>query len=225
MGGACSYGSVNGLPTCANGEMNARFSRWAGGGGGGGGGDEDGDAASFMMSDCDAVAGILTQHHFTSTPEATCAAAMSGGCDYDCGDFYTQHMPAAIAAGLVNRSQLVASTTRIVAAAFRNGDFEPAAAEPARGIPASVVGSPAHIALARSTAEQAITLLNSEAAAVPPPTRSPAGEGGAAAAATAAGGSAAVALLPLVPGVGGSIAFIGPHANSSELLLSNYFGR
>jgi beta-glucosidase len=71
-----------------------------------------------------------------------------------------------------------------------------------RKIGPEVINSPAHSALALEVAEQAIVLLKSE---------------------PAVGGS--TPLLPLDATKLSRVAFIGPHSNSSELLLGNYFGR
>jgi hypothetical protein len=213
--------------------MNALFKRWsqqatpADSGGGGDGGGKDGGGGggggsvateAFLMSDCDAVSSIINGHHYTTTNASTCAAAMTGGCDYDCGDFYTQHMDEALRAGLVNRSQLVDASARILTAAFLHGEFEPDGTVPARDITVEAVNSPEHKQLALEVARQAIVLLRNEmlpAAATATPHSSSGGGGG---------GNSSQPLLPLNKSLT-RFAFIGPHANSSELLLSNYFGR
>ena len=37
-----------------------------------------------------AVSCIMDDHHFTNTTEDTCAAALQGGCDLDCGGLLSQ---------------------------------------------------------------------------------------------------------------------------------------
>lgn len=49
----------------------------------------------------------MTQHHYTNTTSATCAAALHAGVDLDCGSFYTGYMSEAIASGAVAKDDVV----------------------------------------------------------------------------------------------------------------------
>ena len=44
----------------------------------------------YIVSDCGAVSCIMGDHHFTNTTDDTCAAALQGGCDLDCGGLLSQ---------------------------------------------------------------------------------------------------------------------------------------
>ena len=138
----------------------------------------------------------LHGHAYETTNASTVAAAMNGSCDYDCGDFYLKHMGEALDAGSVTRAQVEQAAAQILVQLFLRGEFEPDAAVPARSIGPEVVNSAAHAEVALDTALQAIVLLKSEPAA-----------------------GRARPLLPIDAATSQSFAFIGPHANSSELLL------
>ena len=69
---------VNGVPSCANGRLNNDVLR------------SQYNFRGYVVSDCGAVSCIKDDHHFTNTTEDTCAAALQGGCDLDCGGLLSQ---------------------------------------------------------------------------------------------------------------------------------------
>jgi beta-glucosidase-like glycosyl hydrolase len=64
---------VNGVPSCANGRLNNHVLR------------DMHNFDGYVVSDCGGVSCIMDAHKYTSTVEDTCAAALQGGCDLDCG--------------------------------------------------------------------------------------------------------------------------------------------
>jgi pre-mRNA-splicing factor SYF2/beta-D-xylosidase 4 len=153
----------------------------------------------YITSDCDAIYDICYAHNYTSTPEQAVADALSAGCDLDCGNTYGDHLISALQQGLVNISYLDASLTRLFTLRMQLGLFDPVAGQPYTNYTLDVVDSAQHRALARQAAREGITLLKNQPAA----------------------GDAAP-LLPLRAPL--RIALIGPNANVTDTLCSNYYG-
>ena len=86
----CSYNSVNGVPSCANGWLLGTVARKAWG--------FDG----YVTSDCDAVANVLSPHGYVKTAEQAVAVTLKAGMDVDCSYFVGQHGAAALQQGLID---------------------------------------------------------------------------------------------------------------------------
>ena len=151
------------------------------------------------MSDCGAVAGITGSHRYTSTANATIAAALvQGGVDLDCGTYYPEHMCQALTDGAVSQGDIDQGARRVFRAMLRLGFFDPMEDQPmVLSLGAKDVDSAASRALAREAAAQSMVLLKHQ------------GD-----------------LLPM-DGADGRldaravrIAFIGPHANATTDMLS-----
>ncbi len=184
-GGAASvmsaYNRVNGEPCSASPTLLQKILR-----------DEWG-FDGYVVSDCWAIRDIHEGHGVTPTPQASAALAVKTGCDLNCGCTY-QHIPAALAAGLLTEADLDICLRRLFRARLRLGLFDPPARVAHAAIPYEVNDSDAHRALARATAAASMVLLKNE------------GD-----------------LLPLRRDLR-SVAVIGPNANDREALLGNYFG-
>ena len=173
----CSYGSFNGLPDCLHKDYITDLIRdkwnWTG----------------FVVSDCDAI-----DNHRTVSANLTEAAARAliAGVDLDCGPYYMNHLPAAVAQGLVSEAVVDAAALRVLVHQFKLGKFDPQekSTNPYDQISLEEVGSAAHATLAQEAAIQSMTLLKNEGA-----------------------------LLPLKKTM--KMAFLGPHANSSTDLEGN----
>lgn len=184
-GGAYSimsaYNRTNGEPCSASPTLLQRILR------------EEWGFEGFVVSDCWAVRDIHQDHGVTRTPEESAALSVKAGCDLNCGCTY-QHLPAAVAQGLLDESDLDRCIERLFLARFRLGLFDPPEQVPYASIPYEINDRPEHRALARTAAQEAIVLLKN------------------------AGG-----LLPLRKDIS-SIAVIGPNAYEPKVLLGNYFG-
>ena len=102
--------------------------------------------------------------------------------------------------------------SRVAFALIRTGQLDAeGAASPFTKIQKSVVDNAAARALAMEAGQQSIVLLQNEPV-------------GAAAQGTAAKPLAARKLLPLVVKAGTKLAFLGPHADATQAMLSNYHG-
>ena len=111
-----------------------------------------------IVSDCDAIADIDEGHHLVSSKAGAAALALQRGVNLNCGDTYLS-LPDAEKQGLVTEAQIDSSLAVLLRTRFRLGLFDPAGSNPYDRIPASVINSPEHRALARKVAEKAIVLL------------------------------------------------------------------
>lgn len=182
----CSYNAVNGVPACADKVLMTDLVRKQWG--------FDG----YIVSDCGAVADIIYHHHYTQSPEQTCASTMNAGMDINCGDFLSTHGKKALEAGLLRKPVIHKALKKLFRVQMRLGMFEKGG-QPFADITPKMIDTPAHRQLALEAARQAVVLLKNENA-----------------------------TLPLNPGTFSSndvpLALIGPHFNASEVLLGNYQG-
>lgn len=183
----CSYNAVNGVPSCADKALLTDLVRgqWK----------FDG----YITSDCEAVYDVLYEHHYTQTPERTCATTLSAGMDLNCGEFLTAHLPKAIEKGIVTKGMLYTALGNMFRVQMRLGMFEKGK-QPFADLSVKDIDTPEHRALALEAARQSIVLLKNQDA-----------------------------ILPLDPAAfakkgGESLALIGPHLNASETFLGNYNG-
>lgn len=183
----CSYNAVNGIPACADKALLTGLVR----------GEWHFDG--YITSDCGAIADIIYEHHFTQSPERTCATALDAGVDLNCGFFLAQHLPKAIKKGIVTKEMISSALRNLFRVQFRLGMFEKGG-QPFDDIKPDQIDTPAYKELALDAAQQSIVLLKNEDK-----------------------------LLPLDPGAFSndrlaSIALIGPHFNASDVFLGNYQG-
>jgi beta-glucosidase-like glycosyl hydrolase len=85
-----------------------------------------------------------------------------GGQDIDCGSFLDSFMGQAIQDGVLSMDAVDTALTHLFSVQFRLGMFDPSSMQPYTKIPASVVNSPAHQALALDAARQGIVLLKND---------------------------------------------------------------
>jgi beta-glucosidase len=147
----------------------------------------------YVVSDCWAIRDLHEHHKVTATFEESAAVAVKAGCDLNCGCTY-EHIPSAVAQGLLSEAELDVCVKRLMLARMRLGMFDPQESVPYAQIPYEVNDCDAHAELALAAARDSIVLLKNQ------------------------GG-----LLPLSPELG-SIAVIGPNAHNDEVLVGNYFG-
>lgn len=89
--------------------------------------------------------------------------------DIDCGPYYQAHLPAAVEQGLVSEADIDAAALRVLTHQFKLGTFDPLASStnPYDAIGLEQIGSEAHVALARESAIQSMTLLRNEGRLLP----------------------------------------------------------
>jgi beta-glucosidase len=147
----------------------------------------------YVVSDCWAIRDFHEHHHVTKTPAESAALAVKAGCDLNCGCTY-EHIPAAVAEGLISEADLDCCLARLFAARIRLGMFDPPERVAYAQIPYEVNDCERHAELALVAAREALVLLKNEAG-----------------------------LLPLARELG-SIAVIGPNADDASVLYGNYNG-
>ena len=197
----CSYNMINSVPACSRGEMlrGTLEGEWG----------MDG----FVISDADAVAYIGTKndespdergHGFVATEMEAALAALKNGTtisleDTDpLGAAYATQLPAAFAAGTITLAQLQDAARRALLPRFRVGLYDPPQLNPWASIPASVLESPQHHALARRAAAASFVLLQNNASLLP--------------------------LAPVAQGGPQRLALVGPTSNCSACGVGRYSG-
>jgi beta-glucosidase len=149
--------------------------------------------AGYVVSDCWAIKDFHESHKVTASWEESAAVAVKAGCDLNCGCAY-QHIPAAVAAGLIAEADVDLCVRRLFEARMRLGMFDPQEQVPFASIPYEVNDCARHRQLALEAARESIVLLKNQ------------GD-----------------LLPLDKDLR-NIAVIGPNANDHHVLVANYFG-
>ncbi|KAA0164393.1 hypothetical protein FNF27_07808 [Cafeteria roenbergensis] len=158
LGVMCSYNAVNGAPTCA----------------GGGGGvvreylRERWGSQAYMTSDTGAITDIYDAHHMEPTPEAAvCAALVNGSTDMNSGDVFWHHVESAVSQGLCGWGDVDAALRRTLGLRIRLGLMDDPASTPYWNVPLSVIGSDAHVAVARQASRDALVLLKNDGKVLP----------------------------------------------------------
>jgi hypothetical protein len=137
----------------------------------------------------------FNSHNYTFTVGETALAALNAGVDVNLGPFYHMWLEALVNNCTVSLSTLEMSVTRIYTSAIKLGLLDPKQGQMYPNLPPSTVDSKEHRALALRAAQESIVLLSNS-----------------------------FLLLPLKLQSTSRIAFIGPHANSTQAFLSNYHG-
>ena len=151
----------------------------------------------YFVSDCGALEDLYKHHKVAATEAEAAALAVTHGCDLCCewcAPGVFRALPDAVQQGLVSEDMVDQAVRRLFAARFRLGMFDPDAQNPYAHISPDVVGGEKHRVLARRVARESLVLLRNE------------GD-----------------LLPLRKDLR-SVAVIGPSAQSTSVLLGNYFG-
>lgn len=172
-----AYNALNGIPCSANKWLLSTLLR-----------DEWG-FKGYIVSDCEAITYLTTEHHFTHTPVEAAALACKSGCDLECGQIYQRYLPVALSNTnwALTEATLDTALKRIFTSRFRLGEFDPPDQVPYNAIPASACYSEEHRSLSLEAARESIVLLKNNS------------------------------ILPLKPSMISSVAIIGPFANRCEL--------
>jgi hypothetical protein len=201
----CAYSGVLGVPACASPLINTMLRdalHW------------DGHVVSdctalelmgdFKWDDCQPPFPPTTckpyyfpGHNFTNGVLETTNAAFASGTDTNCGPLYRMWLPTLLANGSVSSSAIDVSVTRLLRTHVKLGLLDAQApSRPYSLLGAADVDTPSHRQLALHAARESLVLLKNQNS-----------------------------MLPLQnEGRGMKIAFIGPHANATDAMLSNYHG-
>ena len=149
-----------------------------------------------VVSDNEAIGQVYTDHHFASSYEEAGALCMNATTDLDLGPdkVYPKYLPAALRDNLVQLETIQRAVWRSFYLRIRVGDFDPVSMVPYQLINASQLNTPNSQGLNLLMALKSMVLLKN------------------------------TGVLPLtVPSIK-KLAVIGPNANASTVLLSNYEG-
>ncbi|XP_065184941.1 uncharacterized protein LOC135815554 [Sycon ciliatum] len=150
----------------------------------------------FFVSDCGAIGNIYANHNYTNSSETAAAAGLNGGTDTNCGKTYQNSLADAVNDGFATEAQLDVSVRRVMEYMFRLGYMDPAENQPYLSLGPADVDTYDHRQVALEAAQQLIVLLKN-----------------------------VKNTLPLSLAKVKSIALIGPQANATQDLLSNYHGQ
>ena len=115
----------------------------------------------IITSDCWAVNDFFMPDHHGYTPDAAsaAAAAVHAGVDTECGEAY-QHIPEAVARGLLDEKDLDRNLIRLFAARYRLGEMDDISLWD--DLPVSILEGPEHLALSRKMAQESMVLLQNK---------------------------------------------------------------
>lgn len=152
----------------------------------------------FVVSDCGAIEGIMKTHHYTSTVQDTVAVALHAGTDLNCGQFYLQHAQEALDNKTILENDIDQALERNFDVLVRLGYFDPPEQQIYRKLNKADVNTPEAQQLALESAQEGIVLLKNLNNALP---------------------------LNIGQLKNKKIALIGPTANATVLMQSNYYGK
>ena len=120
----------------------------------------------FVVSDCGAVENIATAFHYNRSLAAAAATAVKAGCDIECGGAHHQ-LNVSLKQQMLTQDTMDQALSRMFTQQFLLGIYNPAADNPYKKIPPTVVGSSDHMALALRAAESGIVLLKNTHSRLP----------------------------------------------------------
>ena len=122
----------------------------------------------YVVSDCGGVGCIQNAHHFTNTTEDTCAVALQGGCDLDCGGLLAkcQNAVQQKTRGL-SETDVERALTRIFSQRIETGEFDPVETVSYRQIGLEHFNTSAAQRLALDVARQSLVLMKNTGATLP----------------------------------------------------------
>jgi beta-glucosidase len=115
----------------------------------------------YVVSDCGAINDIHAHHKVTNTPQESAALAVKNGCELNCGGVFAS-LVAAVEEGLISEQEIDKALTRLFAARFRLGMFDPPEMVPYAQIPYGVNDCPEHRQMALEAARESIVLLKND---------------------------------------------------------------
>jgi beta-glucosidase len=145
----CAYNALDGEPCCANTFLLDTVLRHQWG------------FQGYITSDCGAIGDIYQGHHYASSALNAAALSLKRGVNLNCGNIYG-NLSEALQKGLITQQELDSSLADLLRIRFRLGMFDPKDMNPYNAIPASVINSPAHRALARQAAIESVVLLKND---------------------------------------------------------------
>ena len=179
----CSYNAVNGVPMCANEFLLNQVARGQWGWDG------------WITSDCNAITGILEDHHYVQNHSAQVQVALRAGVDIGCDVALSLYSEQAYDDGSITDYDLDLALTRQFSSLIRLGLFDSPVNQPYRQYGAERVATEEAIAVSMLAALKSVVLLKNDG------------------------------TLPLSQSSVRIIALIGPNADAAVCQLGNYYGQ
>ena len=120
----------------------------------------------YVVSDCDAIADILTSHKYVKSMAEAAAMCVKAGTDLNCGDAYMA-LKEAVEKGLIKESDIDVCLKRLFIARFKLGMFDPGNKVPFNQIGIEQNDTKEHRRLALEAARKSIVLLKNEKHTLP----------------------------------------------------------
>ncbi|PKU69030.1 probable beta-D-xylosidase 6 [Dendrobium catenatum] len=151
----CSYNQVNGVPSCARGDLLTEIrEQWG--------------FEGYVTSDCDAVAIIFEDQKYASSPEDAVADVLKAGMDINCGKYLLNHTESAVKLGKVKEEDIDRALFNLFSVLFRLKLFDGNPAKQQYGeLGAGNVCTKEHRQLALEAARQGVVLLKNEGGRLP----------------------------------------------------------
>jgi beta-glucosidase len=115
----------------------------------------------YVVSDCDSIDDVFTQHKIVPTAEEASALGIQAGLDLNCGTTYAA-LGNAVRKGLVTEAMIDVSVRRLMLARLRLGMFDPDDRVKWARIPYKVNQAPEADRLARRAADASMVLLKND---------------------------------------------------------------
>ena len=144
----CAYQRIDNEPCCGNTRYLQQILRGEWG------------FKGLVCSDCGAIGDFFRpgRHGVSTSSSDASAKAVIAGTDVECGGNYAS-LPRAVKEGRITEEQINTSVIRLLTERFALGDFDDETLVPWKRIPASVIASKEHKALALQMARQSMVLL------------------------------------------------------------------
>lgn len=142
----CAYNRTNGSPCCASPLLLTEILR------------KEWGFKGHVVSDCWAIADFYNGHNVVNSAAEASALAVKHGVNLNCGNEYHALLEA-VQKNLITEKEIDEALTVLLRTRFKLGLFDPIERNPYNKIPADVINSPAHRALAREAAQKSIVLL------------------------------------------------------------------
>ncbi|KAL3158805.1 hypothetical protein ABBQ32_011532 [Trebouxia sp. C0010 RCD-2024] len=155
----------------------------------------------MVVSDCGAVEGVSRNHKFAKSLAEGAADTLKAGTDMSCADY--SYLKDSLKEGLVGHVDIDMALIRVLTQRFQLGMFDPPERQPWSTIPMDVVGSQRHLEVAVEAVRRGSVLLKNRKSTIH---------------------HGSPKTLPLDAAKLKKVSVLGPFANSTEMLLGNYYG-
>ncbi|KAG0476180.1 hypothetical protein HPP92_013021 [Vanilla planifolia] len=151
----CSYNQINGVPSCARGDLLRKIK-------------EDWGFHGYVTSDCDAVAIIFENQKYASSPEDAVADVLKAGMDINCGTYLLRHTELAVKLRKVKEMEIDLALFNLYSVLLRLRFFDgDPAKQPYGELGPGDVCTKDHRELALEAARQGLVLLKNEGGFLP----------------------------------------------------------